>query len=93
MLNKINIIKDRPLIKPSQQHNQLKTNSLISKIKNYFVKNNIHISTKIGSSKSKFYHQLKLRLNLDDSIQIKNYHLYSRLNQEYNSTIESVVLH
>ncbi|WP_032115022.1 hypothetical protein WH390_06345 [Candidatus Arsenophonus nilaparvatae] len=95
MLNKINIIKDRPLIKPSQQHNQLKTNSLISKIKkikNCFVKNNIHISTKIDSSKAKFYHQLMLRLNLDSSIQIKNYHLTSRLNQEYNSTIESVAL-
>ncbi|HGJ5881976.1 hypothetical protein [Arsenophonus sp.] len=92
MSNKINIIKDRPSIKPSQQHNQLKTNSLISKIKNRFVKNNIHISTKIGSSKAKFYHQLMLRLNLDSSIQIKNYHLTSRLNQEYNSTIESVAL-
>lgn len=98
MPNKINIIKDRPLIKPSQQHNQLKTNSLISKIKkikNCFVKNNIHISTKIGSSKANFYHQLMLRLNLDSSIQIKNYHHYhltSRLNQEYNSTIESVAL-
>ena len=96
MSNKINITKDRPLIKNSQQQNQLKTNALISKIKkikNCFVLNNIHISTTIGSSKAKFYHQLMLRLNLDSSIQIKNYHHYhltSRLNLEYNSTTENV---
>ncbi|QBY43386.1 hypothetical protein QE197_08225 [Arsenophonus nasoniae] len=95
MSNKINITKDRPLIKNSQQQNQLKTNALISKIKNCFVLNNIHISTTIGSSKAKFYHQLMLRLNLDSSIQIKNYHHYhltSRLNLEYNSTTENVAL-
>ncbi|PAV01180.1 hypothetical protein CBG25_18210 [Arsenophonus sp. ENCA] len=63
MSNKINIIKDRPLIKPSQQHNQLKTNSLISKIKNCFVKNNIHISTKIGSSA--YYHACRSPNNID----------------------------
>ncbi|HGJ5859540.1 MAG TPA: hypothetical protein ACHBX6_07540 [Arsenophonus nasoniae] len=96
MSNKINITKDRPLIKNSQQQNQLKTNALISKIKkikNCFVLNNIHISTTIGSSKAKFYHQLMLRLNLDSSIQIKNYHHYhltSSLNLEYNSTTENV---
>lgn len=36
-----------------------------------------------------------LRLNLDSSIQIKNYHHYhltSRLNLEYNSTTENVAL-
>lgn len=36
-----------------------------------------------------------LRLNLDSSIQIKNYHhfhLTSRLNREYNSTTENVAL-
>ncbi|WP_255498990.1 hypothetical protein [Arsenophonus endosymbiont of Apis mellifera] len=33
MPNKINITKNRPLIKNSQQQNQPKTNSIISKIK------------------------------------------------------------
>lgn len=98
MSNKINITKNRPSIKNSQQQNQPKTNSLISKIKkikNCSVLNNIHISTTIGSSKAKFYQQLMLRLNLDSSIQIKNYHhfhLTSRLNREYNSTTENVAL-
>ncbi|HGJ5877447.1 MAG TPA: hypothetical protein ACHBX0_15055 [Arsenophonus sp.] len=42
---------------------------------------------------AKHYHRLMLRLHLDSSIQIKNYHHYhltSRLNQEYHSSTENV---
>lgn len=95
MPNEINIIKGRPLIKPSLPHNQPKTNSLISKIKkieNCLVQNNIHISTNTDSNESNCIQQAMLRLNLDSSFQIKNYHLTLRLNLEYYSTIESVAL-
>lgn len=98
MLGKMNTIKGSAITKKQHQQNLVKKNNLsrkLKKIRNCFVQNDLHIPAKIDSPNAKFYQQLMLRLNLDSSIQVKDYYdhyLIKRLNLEYRSTSETVTL-